>query len=97
MKSENKLRITATKMPEFDDKFWITVEFLQHIDGSWIPSLEDLCRILRAIAYCEDLKYPPPNYKGRFMLVDFLKEAITNPEVPFTVLASKYMIPRIGE
>lgn len=97
MKSNKKIRVNVTRMPEYDNKLWVQVSFLQHTNGLWIPSLEDLCRILRAIAYCEDIKYPPPKHRGRYMLIDFLKAAITNPEAPYKELANEFMVPRINE
>jgi hypothetical protein len=71
MKSKDKLAVTVKKMPEYGGKLWAYVDFY-HRDNSWIPSFEDLFRIVQALCYCEDNKYP--NGRGRFMVRDFLKD-----------------------
>ena len=69
MKSKAKMTVVAKQFDQYGGKRWIKVWFNSK---EWVPSLEDLFRIIQAIGYCEDLKYP--DGKGRFMIRDFLKD-----------------------
>ena len=71
MKSKDKLAVTAKKMPDYDDKLWVFVELLNG-KTDWVPSFEDLYRVIQAICFCEDRKYPKG--QGRYMVRDFLNE-----------------------
>jgi len=75
-----------------DGSRWIRVLLLKYglPRPSLVPSLLDLHRILQALAVCEDEKYPPPA-KGRTFLVEFLQDAVREPD--WSVLARKYKIP----
>jgi hypothetical protein len=70
MKSTDKISVLAKPFDKYGGKHWVLVQFP---DGTeWVPSFEDLYRIVRAVCHCEDEKYPPPA-KGRFYVRDFLK------------------------
>lgn len=56
---------------------------------TFYPSFEDLFRIIQAIAFCEDGKYPQG--KGRKLLAEFLTDCVY--ETKFDFLAGKYNIP----
>jgi len=71
MKSNNKIAVSAKPFDKYGGKHWVLVKF--HNGTEWVPSFEDLYRIIRAICHCEDEKYPPPNGRGRFYVRDFLK------------------------
>ena len=71
-------------------KLWAVVTF-KKTGGKWVPSFEDLHRVIQAICYCEDIKYPPPRYKGREFVAEFLVDAAH--ERDFSTLAKKYKLP----
>ena len=87
--------------PKFDITFfrkddgskWMRVELLKYgaRRPTLVPSFLDLWRIIQAIAECEDESYPPPRYKGRGRLAEFLHDAVH--EKDFRVLAQRYQIP----
>ena len=85
------MTVTATNdLPFETGKTWVKVEL--HNSRVWIPSFEDLHRIIQAISYCEDEKYPPEKgYKGRRFVEDFLRDAVY--EKDYKKLAEKYKIP----
>jgi hypothetical protein len=89
--SRRKLAIGLIEKP--DGSKWIDVALKKYgpPHPRFIPSFLDLHRIIRAIAYCEDLKYPPPTYQGRYKLAEFLWEAGLVSD--FNALADKYQIP----
>lgn len=89
MKSELKMAVVAKKMPEYDGKRWVFVDFRGRAE--WVPSFEDLFRIVQAICYCEDEKYPPP-LEGRGMVRRFLMDAC-DPKADWQTLREKYNIP----
>ena len=63
MRSADKMTVIAKRMPEYDDKWWIHVVFKK--DGHiWIPSFEDVARILAGFWWCEEQKYPPVDENG---------------------------------
>jgi hypothetical protein len=89
MKSEKKLEVIKQIMPQFGGKTWVLVK---HKNGfAFIPSFEDLFRIVRAICECEDDKYP--GGRGRYMVQDFLWDAC-DPNMSFEFLVLKYKIWR---
>ena len=63
-----KYQINKTQI---GDKQWVEVIFP---GWKWIPSFEELGRIVYLIGRCEDEKYP--NGKGAEMVKDFLENAI---------------------
>lgn len=89
--SKKKMSVKATTNTPWD-KRWAVVEFTE-TGQRWIPSFEDLHRIVQAISLCEDEKYPPQKgYKGRRFVEEFLRDAVN--ESDFSVLAQKYKIPQ---
>lgn len=82
------VRVTRTKY----GKRWALVSLKR--GNSFLPSFEDLHRIIQAISYCEDEKYP--SGKGRAMVAEFLNAAVY--ERDFDKLAASFRIPiRCGE
>jgi len=94
MKSKDKMEVTAKPFGKYG-KHWVKVT-LHSVE--WVPSFEDLFRIIHAICYCEDLKYP--NGQGRFMVRDFLKDCceLLRPgetlEARWKTLYEKYKLKR---
>ena len=88
MKSQDKIKVERRQHPTWG-KDWVFVSFLLSQDN-WIPSFEDLFRIIRPICECEDDKYP--NGKGRAMVREFLCWCC-NPYVTWQELADKFEIP----
>jgi hypothetical protein len=89
MRSEQKLDVIIEPM-KFGDKskMWVRV---RHKNGfQFIPSFEDLYRIIQAICECEDSKYP--NGQGRAKVQDFLWDSCEK-DIGFSYLALKYEIP----
>ena len=74
-------------MPDWDNKRWVVVTLKKSY--RFIPSFEDLYRIVQAICYCEDEKYP--NGKGAKMVAEFLVDACG--EYTWEQLREKYQIP----
>lgn len=72
MKSEHKMDVKAKPFDKYGGKHWVLVSF-NGSGAEWIPSFEDLFRIIQAICFCEDEKYP--NGRGRFMVRDFMHDA----------------------
>ena len=91
MRSKDKLEVTVKEMPQFGNKKWVHVRH-KKTRFAFIPSFEDLFRIVQAICYCEDEKYSAPNQEGREMVRHFLWDACDE-EITFEELLSKYEIP----
>jgi len=95
--STRKLQIVKRRKP--DGSSWIEVlllRFAKHgeVIPCFQPSFLDLFRIVRAICDCEDEKYPPPQFQGRYKVLDFLRDAImARSDDDFNALALKYRIP----
>jgi hypothetical protein len=90
--SNDKMDVTVKRMPKWDDKLWVVVTLKRA--KRFIPSFEDLYRIVRAICYCEDEKYP--SGKGAEMVKEFLSDTCDGTD--FDLLRAKYNIPeRNGE
>lgn len=70
MKSKDKIEVVLKPFDQYGGKYWVKVRFKD--GGEWVPAFEDLYRIIRALCYCEDLKYP--NGRGRFYVRDFLQD-----------------------
>lgn len=90
MRSAEKMKVIVKPM---NGKSWVEVRFLRK-GKSWIPSFEDLFRIIQAICHCEDEKYLPPN-KGRDMVKEFLSDCCQK-GVDWNWLAEEYKIPLRG-
>jgi hypothetical protein len=74
MRSKHKLSIVAKVFPEFGNKLWVAVEVLH--GNRFVPSFEDLYRIIRGIVYCEREKYPNlPRDPGE-MVKEFLGRCV---------------------
>jgi len=91
MRSEDKLEIIIKEMPRFGNKKWVRVRHKQ-TGFTFIPSFEDLFRIIQAICECEDKKYPSPTEEGREMVRRFLWDACDE-GITFEQLMSNYKIP----
>lgn len=93
--SDNKMSVVVTNKTPWG-KRWAVVEFSQ-TGQRWIPSFEDLYRIVRAIAFCEDEKYPPEQgFEGRGYVARFLHDSVY--EADYDRIAEKYKLPiRDGE
>lgn len=86
--SERKMRVLATRnLPFKVGKRWVKVELKN--GGVLIPSFEDLFRIIQAVCFCEDEKYPTG--EGRAMVAKFLQDCTSAAD--FNQLALKYKIP----
>jgi hypothetical protein len=70
---------------------WVQVRFNQTGQG-WVPSFEDLFRIVNAIAICEEKKYPQPRFRGWRRVGEFLVDAC-DPNATYGHLAEKYKLP----
>ena len=80
--------VPGRKVP--NDKIIVT-EFPQQHHAH---SLEYIALVLRLKAEIEDLCYPPTSgYRGRYLLLDFVIDAITT-DLPMDNLLKKYKIPR---
>lgn len=88
MKSADKFAVTVGPLAGLD-KEWVTVTFA---DGTrWVPSFEDLFRVLVAIGECEDAKYP--NGKGRWMIADFVAACLVK-GTTWDAVRDRFKIPR---
>ena len=85
--SRQKMKVVARPFEWMNGKRWVFVELLN--GNSFVPSFEDLHRIIQAICHCEDEKYP--DGKGRDMVADFLWDSVYIEN--YTELAEKYSIP----
>jgi hypothetical protein len=92
MRSEDKLAVIMEPFDAYGGKMWVRVKLLQN-DNCFIPSFEDLFRIITAICECEDLKYP--GGRGRFMVRDFLK-ACCEERADWETIRRRYAIPSRG-
>lgn len=89
MNSKDKMQVTVKPFSKWDGKNWVEVTF-NDSGAKWVPSFEDLFRIIQAICYCEDVKYP--NGKGRFMVYEFL-ENCCKAGMDWEVLKLAFQIP----
>jgi len=87
MKSSEKFDLVVGDIPNYG-KDWVTVTF--KLGRSWIPSFEDLFRILVAIGDCEDKKYP--GGKGRWMVADFVAASL-RPGATWESVRDRFEIP----
>ena len=83
------MRVLARRMPDYGDKRWVWVDFRGRTE--WVPSFEDVFRIVQAICHCEDEKYPTG--EGRGMVRRFLVDCCER-EAEWPELAAKYKVPR---
>lgn len=89
MSLQSKLSVWAKPFDKYGGKYWVLVKFL-YGRTSWIPAFHDLFRIVQAICFCEDLKYPQG--QGRKMVADFLRDCC-EPGALWEDLQAKYQIP----
>ena len=87
--TNQKVTLELRRFPAWDNKYWLVIT-LYHSPSEWIISLDELGRIIRAIGWAEDYKYP--NGKGRLMLLDFLQDCLWN-KTSIEDLLTKYQIP----
>ena len=93
MRSEDKLDVVVKEMEQFGGKKWVLVKHKKNGFG-FIPSFEDLYRIIKAICFCEDDKYP--SGEGRKMVERFLIDCC-DPDYNFELLQLKYKIPFVAD
>jgi hypothetical protein len=87
--SKDKMDVTVTnKMPWGNNKKWVRAELKR--GRAFIPSFADIYRLIQAICFCEDDKYP--NGKGRKMVEEFVRDCVWHAD--FQELERKYSIPR---
>jgi len=86
--STDKFTVEKTYISGWDKK-WVIVKFKN--GAVWIPSFEDIYRIIVPISECEDEKYPPPEQLGRWYVLNFLIDSIKG--MSFDELAKKYKLP----
>lgn len=92
MRSQDKIDVTVKRMPQWDGKLW--VEITVRNGNSFVPSLHDIYRIVRAIWHCEDKKYP--RRKGALWFQHFLLDACSlkgSKEQIWSYLQKRYEIP----
>lgn len=92
MKSRDKIKVVLKEMPQYGYKWWAVITFLA-TGQKWVPSFEDLFRIVKAIARAEDFKYPPrEGYQGHRMVQRILCDAC-DPDTTWEDTRAKYQIP----
>jgi hypothetical protein len=84
------MKVVAKTLDQYDGKLWVIVTF-NGTRTEWVPSFEDLFRIVQAICHCEDEKYPPPA-KGRSMVKELLIDCCEK-GIEWETLREKYKIP----
>jgi hypothetical protein len=90
--SNSKKKMDVMVGPTKYGKKWVKITL--KTGNMFMPSFEDLYRIVQAVAYCEQEKYP--DGRGKSMVADFLRDCVYTPD--FETLAKKYKIPvRCGE
>ena len=90
MRSIDKLDVIIEPMKFGNtEKVWVRVRH-KKTGFQFVPSFEDIFRIVQALCECEGKKYP--DGKGRDMVQDFLWDAC-EPDSLFELLALKYRIP----
>ena len=96
--SENKFSVSEIMIGDTPatEKPWVVVEF--HRSGQkWVPSFEDIYRILRPIGELEEAKYPQVNgARGRRFVSDFVTEMMTSPSTEWPDLRDMFKIPSRG-
>ena len=90
--SELKLRVSVEPVTFTDgsSKIWERVEVLTR-DASFLPSFEDLYRIIRPICQLEDDKYP--NGEGRDMVRRFLAACCRREPTTYPELEAEFELP----
>jgi len=92
MNSQSKIVVVVKPFSRYGGKSWIEVRLPWK---TWVPSFHDLFRILQAICYCEDEKYPPPA-EGRGFVMRFILDACKQ-GMTWEELQAKYKIPERDE
>jgi hypothetical protein len=89
--SENKFVIEIGPLAFLDGhKEWVTVIF--HGTGQrWVPSFEDLFRIVTALGTCEDRKYP--DGEGRWMIGRFVAACLAAEDGDWDQVRRQFQIP----
>ena len=89
-----KIEVRARPFDKYGGKMWVWVgmprKWTRNGLCSWVPSFEDLFRIIQAICFCEDLKYP--NGKGREMVREFLNDCVRK-GAKWDYLRHKFQLP----
>lgn len=85
--STEKFDVSIEYLPDYG-KEWVVVRFRN--GNKWIPSLEDLHRIVAPICECEDKKYPPPA-GGRWTVLNFLIGVVKGKS--YEDLAKEFKLP----
>ena len=87
-RSEDKFDVETFTKPDGSD--WVAVHFKN--GTTWIPSFEDLYRIIHPIANIEDRKYPKRRPDaGRDFTANFF--ALCCGTFPWSEIKKKFMIP----
>jgi hypothetical protein len=92
MKSEEKFDIEIVPMPEYGNKLWLKIKFKNGQEHCWVPSFEDVARIIKGLAYCEDVKYPNRGQYGRWLLGNLLHDCLKG--IPWEEIRQRYKIPK---
>lgn len=96
MRSKDKLEVVIRQMPQFGNKWWALVRF-RKTSLEWVPSFEDLFRIVKAIADCEDRKYPrTEGYEG-YRKVQKIMCAACEPRTVWERVRDQFEIPNRDE
>ena len=77
-------------MRQYGGKRWVWVKLWDNDACTWIPSFEDLFRIIQAVCHCEDEKYP--RGEGRGMVRRILHDCCES-DASWELLKQKYQIP----
>jgi len=88
--SNSTEKLAIDRIRKNDGSDWIVVRLLKYPPACFIPSFEDIGRIVYAIGVIEDRKYPPP-LQGRHKVIDYLRDAVLIGDS--ATLARKYQIP----
>lgn len=82
MRSKDKIDVLAAIMPLYGGKRWIKVR-PKRPDGEFVPSFEDLYRILVGIVACEKEKYPNLPHDPAILVADLCVYACFGPEAMY--------------
>ena len=83
------LKVVVKPFDRYGGKHWVKCRFQDRWD--WVPAFQDLFRIIQAICFCEDEKYPPPA-KGREFVREFMEAACTK-GATWEGLRERFQIP----
>lgn len=74
MRSKDKIDVSVSTKLKPDGLPWAIVRFRGKRE--WVPSFEDLFRVVLAIVYCERVKYPALRRPPSAMVARFLLDAV---------------------